>query len=178
MPTCLNTLCQGERGCISSACKKFWIQSKICLKFQIPIYALFGKLWATYMLFWAQNAQKQCFMGKICTITWWCILYITLNWICKFAITHICHKLANTCLTQFVRAFLRWVKGYYFLPPWFEPKPLQFNAMSTWLAYPKTVCVNWGRGGTSLFLVDRSCCLKPCVTARRGRGLTARKGRG
>ena len=48
----------------------------------VAIYALFGDLWAKKCLF----GQKQGFLGKKCTITWY-ILHIILSKIGKFAIT-------------------------------------------------------------------------------------------
>ena len=51
--------------------------------------------------------QKQCFLGKKCTITWY-ILYIILNEICKFAIKHkndaFVAKIAKTFVAIFTLA--------------------------------------------------------------------------
>ena len=41
----------------------------------VAIYALFGDLWAKKVPF---LGQKQCFLGKKCTITWY-ILHISLS---------------------------------------------------------------------------------------------------
>ena len=39
----------------------------------VTIYALFGNLWAKKMLFFG---QKQCFLGKKCTITWYVVVVV------------------------------------------------------------------------------------------------------
>ena len=50
-------------------------QTLFCRKLRfVAIYALFGDLWAKKCLL----GQKQCFLGKMCTITWY-ILHISLS---------------------------------------------------------------------------------------------------
>ena len=69
----------------------------------VTIYALFGDLWAKKCLL----GQKQCFLGKKCTITWY-ILHISVSYFCKFAITRkndaFVAKIVNTCLTKIFMA--------------------------------------------------------------------------
>ena len=81
-------LCEGTKGLR----RKVWTWRKILspiiryfvaiLRF-VAIYALFGNLRAKKS---TCLGQKQCFLGKKCTITWH-IVHIILIQICKFAIS-------------------------------------------------------------------------------------------
>ena len=76
-------IAQGGRSCMGAQvapAEKFGLLTKILrpnirkLKF-VAIYALFGDLWAKKNAF---LGQKQCFLGKKCTITWY-ILHVLLS---------------------------------------------------------------------------------------------------
>ena len=80
---CLNTgwqkLCEGTKD----HRRKVWTQTKslspniryfVAISRFVANYALFGNLW-TKKCFWD---QKQCFLGKKCTISWY-ILHISLS---------------------------------------------------------------------------------------------------
>ena len=102
------TTLQGGRSCVKAGrafAEKFWLGQK----FYALTYAILSQYkdmsGITHFLgpkkcLWG---QKQCFLGKRCTITWY-VLHIILSWIDKFAITckndAFVAKKVNTRLTK------------------------------------------------------------------------------
>ena len=95
----------GTRG----LCQKVWTQTKI-LSPNIRYFFCNIKICRDLRTFWKSSGkksaflgQRQCFLGKKCTITLY-ILHIILSWVCKFGITRkndtFVAKIVNTCLTK------------------------------------------------------------------------------
>ena len=99
--------------------------------------------------------QKQCFLGKKCTITWY-LLYIILNKICKFAITRendaFVANIANTRLTKTLVAIFALAER----PPTaatlfqqkliFAPMHLRSSSKPNFWGSKLYLCLKWSKG--------------------------------